>query len=51
MASDANISVGSDIKQAISPNVSSGEEITPASAAPDGFFAQVSGNPFFTAVL
>ncbi|KAI4200315.1 MAG: hypothetical protein LQ346_002393 [Caloplaca aetnensis] len=51
MASDANISETPNIKHSVAPNVSGGEGLAPTSAAPDGFFAQVTGNPFFTAGL
>ncbi|KAL8907310.1 MAG: hypothetical protein Q9207_001487 [Kuettlingeria erythrocarpa] len=51
MASGANISVTPNIKHSVAPNVSGAEGIAPASAAPDSFVAQVTGNPFFTAGL
>ncbi|KAL8989413.1 MAG: hypothetical protein Q9177_001699 [Variospora cf. flavescens] len=51
MASDAKNTIPPDIKQVISPSIPNGEVIIPPSAARQGFFAQVSGNPFFTAGL
>lgn len=50
MASDAKNTIPPDIKQVISPSIPNGEGIVPPSTARQGFFAQVSGNPFFTAV-
>lgn len=50
MASDAKSTIPPDIKQIVSPSNPNGEGIGPTSAARDGFFAQVSDNPFFTAV-
>lgn len=50
MASDANLNALSDLKLTIKPDAPSAPGIVPAPAAQDGFFAQVSGNPFFTAV-
>lgn len=51
MASDANVSIPSDAKQFIKSNASDGEGSLQTPTARDGFLAQVSGNPFFTAVL
>lgn len=50
MAIDANVNVPSDVHQPVKPSVSNNSGIAATPAAGDGFFAQVSGNPFFTAV-
>ncbi|KAL8680548.1 MAG: hypothetical protein Q9224_006931, partial [Gallowayella concinna] len=50
MAIDGNINVPSDTPQTFGPGKSNGDAVS-TPLARDGFFAQVSGNPFFTAGL
>ncbi|KAL8702060.1 MAG: hypothetical protein Q9201_004593 [Fulgogasparrea decipioides] len=51
MASDANATVPSDTIQIVRPSVLDGNPIVSSPRVGDGFFAQVSNNPFFTAGL
>ncbi|KAL9006023.1 MAG: hypothetical protein Q9188_001201 [Gyalolechia gomerana] len=51
MASDAIIDVPSEFAKNVKPKVSNGDSVTSVPPSQDGFFAQVSGNPFFSAGL
>ncbi|KAL8737906.1 MAG: hypothetical protein Q9181_001243 [Wetmoreana brouardii] len=51
MASDANATVPSDTIQILRPSVPDDNRIISSPRVGDGFFAQVSNNPFFTAGL
>ncbi|KAL8843329.1 MAG: hypothetical protein Q9170_000187 [Blastenia crenularia] len=51
MAGDANVNVPSNIPQIAKSKLADGDGLVSAQPTGDGFFAQISGNPFFSAGL